>query len=531
MATSIASQLSSIELELEQYRRERSFAAALVSALTFAALLIHGYHPYAEDGGIYVPEIKKLLDPRLYLYAPEFVVGHLRFSLFAPLVALLVRESHLSLEMLLLVLHLVSFWATLFAGWLLAARCFTSREAKVGAVALLAVWLTIPIAGTSLMLMDPYVTSRSISTPCALLALVGALQFLLPRFGMESQQRRGIALCGAALIGAGLMHPLMGAYALGAVLLLGTTLSASGTVRVWGTLGLILTAVMVAIGVQLSSPMESVTYQKVMLTRNYWFLSRWHWYEWTGLVVPLMIVSVAGLGRRDNNNAARVGLARVAMVSGGTAIAVALLFAREGAAVHQVARLQPLRVFQLVYLVMILVAGAALGERILQQRGWRWVVAFSVLAGVMFLVDRETFPASRHLELPDRLELFGGSDGNRWEEAFVWIRKNTPKDAIFALDAYYTVRKGEDAQSFRAIAERSSLPDSKDGGTASNKPALTEEWARGMALQTGLGEDSDLQRFKALKSIGATWVILERSTATRLGCAYENEVVKVCRLP
>ena len=381
------------------------------------------------------------------------------------------------------------------------------------------------------MLMDPYVTSRSVSTPCALLALVGALQFLLPRFGMKDEQRRGMALCGAALIGAGMMHPLMGAYALGAVLLLGTTLSASWKVRVWGTLGLILTAVMVASGVQLSSPMESAAYQKVMLTRNYWFLSQWHWYEWAGLVVPLMIVSVVGLGRRHNNDAARVGLSRVAMVSGGTAIAVALLFAREGAAVHQVARLQPLRVFQLVYLVMILLAGAALGERMLQRQRWRWIAAFSVLAAVMALADHEIFPASRHLELPEGLTTFDGSGGNRWEQAFVWIRKNTPKDAVFALDAYYTVREGEDAQSFRAIAERSSLPDSKDGGTASNKPALTEEWSRGMALQTGLGEESDGRRFAALKSIGATWVVLERSAATRFGCAYENEVVKVCRLP
>jgi hypothetical protein len=531
LATSIASQLSSVELELERYRRERSFAAALVCALTFAALLIHGYHPYAEDGGIYLPEIKKLLDPGLYRYAPEFVVGHLRFSLFAPLVASLVRESHVGLGVVLLLLHLISFWATLFAGWLLAARCFTTREARGGAVALLAVWLTIPIAGTSLMLMDPYVTSRSISTPCALLALVGALQFLLPRFGMEGEQRRGAALCCAALVGAGMMHPLMGAYALGAVLLLGSTLSASRTGRVWGTLGLILTAVMVAAGVQLSAPMESVAYQKVMLTRNYWFLSQWHSYEWAGLVVPLMIVSAVALRRRSGDDAARVGLARVAMLSGGTAIAVALLFAREGAAVHQVARLQPLRIFQLVYLVMILFSGAALGERVLRLRGWRWAAAFSVLAAVMILVDHETFPASRHLELPDGLASFDGSGGNRWEEAFVWIRKNTPKDAVFALDAYYTVKEGEDAQSFRAIAERSSLPDSKDGGTASNKPALTEEWSQGMALQTGLGEGSDLERFKALKSIGATWVVLEGSAATELSCAYENDAVKVCRLP
>ena len=87
---------------------------------------------------------------------------------------------------------------TLFAAWLLAARCYKSREARGGAVALLAVWLTLPIAGTSLMLMDPYVTARSLSTPCGLLALVGALQFLLPGLmeGERSRRRwRGLALC------------------------------------------------------------------------------------------------------------------------------------------------------------------------------------------------------------------------------------------------------------------------------------------------------------------------------------------------
>jgi hypothetical protein len=257
LATSFASQLSSVELELERYRRERSLAAALVTVPTLLALLIHGYHPYAEDGGIYLPEIKRLLDPRLYPYGAEFVVGHLRYSVFAPLVASLVRESRLSLDMVLLLVHLASFWVTLFAAWLLAARCYGSREARCGAVALLAAWLTIPIAGTSLMLMDPYVTARSISTPCALLALVGALQFLSPRFETEGERRGGLILCCGTLVGAGMMHPLMGAYALGSVLVLGAVLSVSRLVRVWGTAGLGLAAVLAAAVVQLLAPVES----------------------------------------------------------------------------------------------------------------------------------------------------------------------------------------------------------------------------------------------------------------------------------
>jgi hypothetical protein len=509
----------------------------LVTALTFFALLVHGYHPYAEDGGVYLPEIKRLLDPGLYSYGAEFVVGHLRYSLFAPMMAGLVRASHGSVEMVLLLMHLATFWMTLFAAWLLAARCYGSREARGGAVALLAVWMTLPAAGTSLMLMDPYVTARSVSTPCVLLALVGALKFLLPQFEMEEDGRadrgRGLVLCCGGLAGAGMMHPLMAAYGLGAVLLLGAVLSRSRRVRVWGTVGLGLTAVAMAAGLQLSAPAESAVYQSVVLTRDYWFLSQWHWYELIGLIAPLAILSIVAMGRRGEGDGARVGLARMAVVAGVTAMVVAMLFARTGMATHLVARMQPLRLFQMVYIVMILVLGATLGERWLQRRAMRWVMVFSALAAVMAMAERRTFPASRHLELPYALSGDEAADqGNAYQRAFAWIGGNTPKDAVFAMDAQYITKPGEDAQSFRAIAERSVLPDfSKDGGVVTNKPELAAEWLRGQVAQAGLGTEPDARRVAVLRPLGVTWVVLERKAMTGFACAYANEVVKVCRLP
>ena len=537
MATSLASPVSSERLQREEYRRERSFAAVLVTALTFFALLVHGYHPYAEDGGVYLPEIKRLLDPGLYPHGAEFVVGHLRYSLFAPVMAGLVRESNFSLEMVLLLVHLATFWMTLFAAWLLAERCYASREARGGAVALLAVWVTLPIAGTSLMLMDPYVTARSLSTPCVLLVLVGALKFLLPQFEIEGDstpdRRRGLALCCAGLAGAGMMHPLMAAYGFGSVLLLGVLLSRSRRVRVWGTVGLGLTGVAMAAGLQLSAPPESEVYQRVVLTRDYWFLSQWHWYELIGLIAPLVILSVVALGRRREGDAARVGLARMAVVAGLTAIVVAVLFARTGTATHLVARMQPLRIFQVVYVVMTLALGAVLAERVLQRRLMRWVLVFSALAGVMVMAERRTFPASKHLELPYALLGDDSADQeNPYERAFAWIGRNTPKDAFFALDAQYITKPGEDAQSFRAIAERSVLPDfSKDGGVVTNKPELAAEWLQGQVSQAELSAKPDAQRIAVLRPLGVTWLVLEREAATGFLCEYANEAVKVCRLP
>jgi hypothetical protein len=545
LATTLASPVSSERLRQEEYRRERGFAAVLVTALTFLALLVHGYHPYSEDGGVYLPEIKRLLDPGLYPHGSEFVVGHLRYSLFAPAIVWLVRESHFSLEMVLLVVHLATFWATLFAAWLLAARCYASREARGGAVTLLAVWMTMPIAGTSLMLMDPYVTARSLSTPCALLALVGMLEFLLPQFesdeGQTRHRWRGLALCCGALAGAGMMHPLMAAYAFGSVLLLGVLLSSIRLAQIWGAVVLGLTGVAMAAGLQLSSPPESEIYQRVVLTRGYWFLSQWHWYEWIGLVAPLLILSIVAFGRRRDDDGARVGLARMAVAAGLTATIVALLFARTEMATHLVARMQPLRIFQLVYVVMTLVLGAVLGERLLQRRPVRWIMVFSLLAGAMVAVERSTFPASQHLELPNALERRGATDeghqdkgdqGNQFEEAFTWIGRNTPRDAIFALDAQYITKPGEDAQSFRAIAERSVLPDySKDGGVVTNKPELATAWLQGQVAQTELSAESDARRIAALMPLGVTWVVLERKAATGFVCRYANDAVKVCRLP
>jgi hypothetical protein len=100
------------------------------------------------------------------------------------------------------------------------------------------------------------------------------------------------------------------------------------------------------------------------------------------------------------------------------------------------------------------------------------------------------------------------------------------------LDADYVTSPEEDAQNFRAIAERSALPDySKDGGVASIAPALTTEWMRGVRIQKELDHASDARRFASLRSAGVDWVVLSQSTATALDCDYANKTVKVCRLP
>ena len=173
MAATATLRLSSQPKASDSTTLDLGFACKLVTALTLLALAVHGYHPYAEDGGLYMAEVKRQLDPSLYPHGTEFVAGHLRFSFFGSLTVGLVRWSRMTLGTVLLLLYVAGLWTTLLAAWLLAARCYAARVARVGAVTLLATWITLPVAGTSLLLMDPYVTARSLSTPCVLFALVG----------------------------------------------------------------------------------------------------------------------------------------------------------------------------------------------------------------------------------------------------------------------------------------------------------------------------------------------------------------------
>jgi len=92
--------------------------------------------------------------------------------------------------------------------------------------------------------------------------------------------------------------------------------------------------------------------------------------------------------------------------------------------------------------------------------------------------------------------------------------------------------EGEDAQGFRAIAERSSLADfSKDGGSAAIFPALAEKWMAEHTADTGLSRMSDAERARSMAPFHVHWLILQQPAATKLVCPYANERVKVCQLP
>jgi len=493
-------------------------ALALVSLLTFFGLAVHGFHPYVEDGGLYVAGIEKLLNQRLFPLWTDFVTEHLRFSIFAPVVARLVRFSHIPLGVMMFLLYLAGIWLTLWAAGMLLRRVTKSGYALAGGLTLLTCWLTLPIAGTSLMLMDPYVTARTFSTPLVLFALSWTLD------AIHGQRMAWFAVVSALLVAAAI-HPLMAAYGVAAVVVLSLLGAQTPSIRRFSPSMLLGVALLVAATLQMKAPLESPAYIRIALTRYYWFPFAWQWYEQLGLVAPILLLW--WFAHDDTQPRAWKHVARTGIVLALLSLAVALLFARQDYATHLVARLQPLRAFQTVYELMILLLGARLGERALRHHAWRWALLIVSMGGMLFFVQRDTFPNSTHVELPWK------APTNPWEQAFLWARENTSSDALFALDAHYiTHGKHEDAQCFRAIAERSALADySKDGGEASITPDLTTAWTTGEQAQTGLEVETDSLRLQHLQPLGVSWVVLELQSRTGWSCPYQNGVVKICRLP
>ncbi len=75
----------------------------LLSILTFGALLVHGYHPGAEDAEIYLPGVEKILHPELFPFDAQFFQPHAHSTVFPNLMAASVSWSHLPLSVVLFV--------------------------------------------------------------------------------------------------------------------------------------------------------------------------------------------------------------------------------------------------------------------------------------------------------------------------------------------------------------------------------------------------------------------------------------------
>ena len=475
-----------------------------LAALTVLAVLVHGYHLGADDAAIYIPAVKQIADPALYPFGAEFFLNHARLSLFSNLVGGSARIGNIPVDAAILAWHIAGIFLLLAAAWRLLGLCFTRPAARWCGVAFLAATLSVPVAGTGLAIMDPYLTARSLSTPATLFAIAAAF----------SGRRRAAALW---LGLTALIHPQMAVYTAG-FLACAAGLRWSERFRRHPAYGLAALLPLAFDFAPVTGPARAC-----LLSRTFFFVSTWTWYQWLGVFAPLLLLAWwRRSGPRHTLPAFReISGALVPFGLFSTAVAL-LLDLVPGLETYN--RLQPMRSFHLLYLLFFLLLGGLLGEYLLRARPFRWALLFAPLAAAMALVSLAVYPASPHLEWP------GADGGNSWLAAFLWIRTHVPKDAVFALDPGYMAAPGEDAHGFRAIAERSVLADAlKDSGAVSLFPRLAPEWSREVAAARGLNrfQPSDFGRLAARYPV--TWIVTSHAPAGLL-CPYRNTGLAVCRL-
>jgi len=498
----------------------RIHSLAILCILTICGLLIHGYHPYAEDAAIYVPGIKKILHPALYPFGSEFFLSHARMTQFDEFAAGFIRAMHAGAETGLFILYVLSIFLLLSACWSLSRHLFADDVDCWTGVALIAALLTIPAAGTSLLLADPYLTPRSFSTPAVLFALSATLG-------------RRYTTAAAWLLIAAAFHPLMvvfGVALCGSV----TLLQRDAPRRIWGWVSnkyrsehagrlpmLLVPAGLPLLFLGLTPASEA--YLAALHTRGYFFVTNWAWYEWIGVAAPLSIlVFIARFpSKRSLESLRHICWASVLC---GLLFTAMTLILTSSPRFESIVEVQPMRIFHPLYILFFLVLGATIRD-IAGRKAIRYFLVFAPICITMFLVQRATFPGNRHLELP------GLKPANRWLESFAWIRENTPETAIFALNPTYMHMPGEDNQGFRAVAERSMLVDSsKDTGVVTMFPALAATWQQEIAAQQGW-EKFQLADFERLsRDYGVSWVVLDTPDKKGLECPYERESILVCRI-
>jgi hypothetical protein len=268
----------------------------------------------------------------------------------------------------------------------------------------------------------------------------------------------------------------------------------------------------------------SPAYRAAAGFHSFHYVTRWEWYEIVGAIAPALIFWIFGRVARARRQPRLELMCRALVVYDLVYFAGAVILAIP-ARFESLARIQPLRSLHLLYVMLLLIGGGFLGEYVLKTRIWRWAVLFVPMTVGMYAAQAQLFAASDHIELP------GAKPKNEYEQAFLWVRQNTPNDAYFALDPEFLMNSGEDSQGFRAIAQRSRLADyHKDSGAVSMFPPLADEWyTQTQALKNWRQfKASDFAQIR--RRYGVSWIVVQNSQAAALHCQYQNRTVSVCEL-
>ncbi len=482
-----------------------------ISVLIFISLfafLLQGYHPGSEDDGIYLSAIKKDLRPDLYPFNSDFITAQLQATVFDKFVALVTRWMHLPLAYVAVLLQLAAIGLLLAGCWRIAAFCFPSFVARCAGVLIVACVLTLSVAGTAIYVSDEHLHPRTIATDAIL-------------FAIAALQRRRWAQVTVLLFTALIFHPIMAAFGISFCIVheaVRRTVLTETAIKWLSWRAAIFPAPW------FFAPETPAWKLVVQQPAHALRLPGWHWYEWLGaLAPPLVSWLLARLARRRRNLPFFHLAATVAVYSVVQFLVALAMLLPPG--LERLAPLQPMRYLHLTFLLMALLAGASLGEYVLRAHVARWLLVFLPLAALNGYAQRLRYPATPNLELPWL------APRTPWLRAFQWIRINTPKDAVFALDPNYLALPGEDNHSFRALAERSSLADDKkDAAVATQVPSLAPTWLLQHNQQAGWTGWTRRDFLHLARTTPVRWVVVAPAQAFGLRCPYHDDAVWVCKL-
>jgi hypothetical protein len=496
----------------------RRFSTVVLPFLFLAVLgfLVMGYHPGAEDDGIYLTGVKADLNPALFPHDAAFFQLQMRTTVFGTWMAYFVRGTGMPLPWAELLWQLFAVALVVWSCWSIIRQLFDEAAARWAGVAMVAAMFTLPVAGTALYIMDQYLHPRNPATALILLAVARILA------GKAWQ-------AAPLLVVAFLLHPLMGAMGISFCIVL--TLTLFEPLHAWLRDLCKRRVPRAAAPVGAMIPFAwifdppSHTWLVAMRTRHLYHLFEWTWYEWLGAIGPLVLFWLAArlARRRGEIKLAHVCLA--ILLYGVFQQIVALILLSPLAPVG-FATLEPMRYLHLVYIFLALLGGAYLGRYVLKAHIWRWGIVLLLANGGMFVAQRQLFAGTSHIELPSM------ATGNPWLQAFDWIRQNTPQDAYFAVDPNYTSSPGEDYHCFRPLAERSMLADAnKDASTVTKEPELGPAWALQSEARKGWAhfQLADFERLKA--QFGVDWVLVSYPQPEGLSCRWHNQSLAVCQIP
>lgn len=478
-----------------------------------------GYHPGAEDDSIYLTSIKFDLHPTLFPHDAAFFQLQMRTSIFDTWMAQFVHFTGISVSWAELIWQFISVFLVVWAARDIISQLFDETAERWAGIAMFVAMFTLPVAGTALYIMDQYLHPRG---PATAMVLFGVSRILA---GKRWQAVPFVVL-------AFVLHPLMGALGISFCCVLTLTLSEPlhEQIRSWRSRS-------VAETPDVATPLASVMpfgwvfnppsqiWLEIMRSRHWFRLYEWTWYEWLGVVGPLVLFWLIARLARKSGNIVLSRFAIAVLIYGIFQQALAMIVLGPTALIG-LSTFEPMRYLHLIYIFLTLVGGAYLGKYVLQLHVWRWALFLLMANSVMFIAQRQLFAATEHLELPGR------STTNPWLQAFEWVRLNTPQNAYFALGPDYMAAPGEDYHSFRALAERSVLADSiKDASVVTKVPDLGPEWHKQTDAQAGWATFR-LRDFQRLKNeFGVNWVLVSFPQQFGLDCHWHNETVSVCEIP